>query len=134
VPRLGELQLYGEFVWATNLDRGLEPADPIGVGRDLRELGWYVQALQQLTPWAAVGVRYDRYDPDADAREQVGASLVPRDKTFATLGVVAAAMFKRYGRLSLEWDHNWNALGIATTGAPETLGSDVVTVRGQVLF
>lgn len=134
LPRVGPLTLAGEVVWATNLDRALAIADPIAAGRDLRELGWYVMALQQLGRFCAVGVRYDRYDPDADARQQVGAAIVPRDKSFATLGVVAAAMLPPYGRLSVEWDHNWNALGIGDSGAPETLGSDVVTVRGQVVF
>jgi hypothetical protein len=134
LPRLGPLTLAGEITWATNLDRGIYVADPIAAGRDLRELGWYVAATQQLTPWCAVGVRYDHYDPDADARQQVGVNLVPRDQSFDTLSIVAAAMVQPYGRLSLEWDHNWNALGIDVTGAPTTLGGDVVTLRGQVVF
>src|SRR5581483_11402460 len=134
VPKIGELAIYGECTWATNLDRGLIPADPVNAGRDLRELGWYVAATQQLTKWAAVGIRYDRYDPDADASEQVAAILVPRDRTFSTLAVVAAAMYAPYARLSLEWDHNKNALGRTASGAPTTLGSDVITIRGQVVY
>ncbi|HEX8951924.1 MAG TPA: hypothetical protein VF945_08765, partial [Polyangia bacterium] len=67
LPRVGPLTVYGEIVWATNLDRALYVADPIAAGRDLRELGWYIAVMQQLTRWCAVGVRYDRYDPDADA-------------------------------------------------------------------
>jgi hypothetical protein len=134
LPRVGTLQVYGEIYWATNLDRGLYVADPIANGGDLRELGWYVAATQQLGPWCAVGIRYDRYDPDADARQQVGSSIVPRDKTFTTLGIVAAATYRALARFSVEWDHNTNALGIATTGAGTTLGGDVVTLRGQVVF
>src|SRR5690349_10483802 len=103
-------------------------------GHDLRELGWYVAVTQQLGRWCAVGVRYDRYDPDADARQQVGAVQVPRDKSFSTLSVVVAAMVQPYGRLSFEWDHNTNALGVAVTGAGATLGGDVLTLRGQVVF
>jgi hypothetical protein len=134
VPKIGELALYGECTWATNLDRGLMPADPVNAGRDLRELGWYVALTQQLTKWAAIGIRYDRYDPDADASEQVAAMLVPRDRTFSTLSVVAAAMYAPYARLSLEYDHNQNALGRTASGAPTTLGSNVVTFRGQVVY
>jgi hypothetical protein len=134
LPRVGPLTVYGEIMWATNLDRALYVADPIAAGRDLRELGWYVAVTQQLTRWCAVGVRYDRYDPDADARQQVGANLVPRDKTFSTLSVVLAAMVQPYGRLSFEWDHNTNALGVDLTGAGTTLGGDVLTLRGQVVF
>ena len=134
LPRVGALSLYGEIIWATNLDRALLVADPVAAGRDQRELGWYLAVTQQLTRWCAVGVRYDRYDPDADAREQVGARLVPRDRSYSTLSVVAAAAYAPYARLTLEWDHNTNALGRTSTGAPATLGSDVVTLRGQVVF
>jgi hypothetical protein len=134
VPRLGELTLYAELVWATNLDRALVVADPVAVGRDLRELGWYVAATQQLGRWAAVGVRYDRYDPDADAREQSGAAVVPRDRSFATLALVAAFEWRPLMRFSVEYDRNWNALGRSASGAPTTLGAHVVTFRGQVTF
>jgi hypothetical protein len=134
LPRVGPLTVYGEVTWATNLDRGLYVADPVANGGEVRELGWYLAATQQLTRWCAVGVRYDRYDPDADARQQVGPSIVPRDKTFATLSVVAAVMWRDRARFSFEWDHSSNALGVAVSGAPTTLGGDVVTLRGQVVF
>lgn len=134
VPRVGVLAVYGELVWATNLDRGLLPADPVGVGRDLRELGWYIGVTQEIRHLVAVGVRYDRYDPDADAREQVGANLVARNLTFSTLAVVVGVLYHQYGRLTLEYDRNGNGLGRDASGAPATLGSDVVTLRGQVVF
>jgi hypothetical protein len=134
LPRLGQLALYGELIWGANLDRGLIPADPVAAGRDLREVGWYVAATQQLTKWGAVGVRYDRYDPDADRTELVAATPVARDLTFTQLSVVAAAMYPPYARLSLEWDHNTNGLGRSVSGAPTTLDSDVVTIRGQIVF
>jgi hypothetical protein len=134
IPRLGPWTLYGELMWAMNLDRGIEPADPVGVGRDLRELGWYAAFVQQLTRWAAIGVRYDVYNPDADAREQAGAQLVPRNRTFSTLALVAAVFYSPLARLSVEWDHNKNALGRDASGAPATLGSDVITLRGQVVY
>ncbi|MCA1665181.1 MAG: hypothetical protein LC659_13090, partial [Myxococcales bacterium] len=64
----------------------------------------------------------------------VGANVVPRDKSFSTLSVVAAAMLQPYGRLSFEWDHSGNALAVDVTGAGATLGGDVLTLRGQVIF
>jgi hypothetical protein len=134
LPRVGALAVGGELVWATNLDRGLVPADPIGVGRDLRELGWYVAVTQQLGRYAAVGVRYDHYDPDADAREQVGAALVPRERSFSSAALVAAAFVPPFGRVSIEYDHNTNALGRDASGAPATLGSDILTIRAQVVY
>jgi hypothetical protein len=134
VPKLGPLAVYGELIWANNLDRFLVPADPIALGRDLRELGWYIAATQQLGRWVAVGLRYDRYDPDADKTEKVAASTVSRDLTFTTLSVVAALTWGPYARFVVEWDHNTNALGRTPTGTPTTLGSDQLTVRGQVVF
>ena len=134
VPRLGELALYGELVWATNLDRALNVADPVATGRDLREFGWYLAFTQELTRYAMVGLRYDRYDPDADARDQNGAQVVPRDVSYSTLAVAVAGGYPPYVRFTLEYDHNTNALGRTASGAPTTLGAEVVTLRGQVAF
>jgi hypothetical protein len=134
VPRLGELALYAELVWAANLDRALVPADPVTAGRDLREVGWYIAATQQLTKWAALGVRYDRYDPDADHTELQAGTKVARDLTFSTLALALAVAYPPYGRLTLEWDHNTNALGRTVTGAPTTLDANVITLRGQLVF
>jgi hypothetical protein len=130
---LGDLTLRAEIVWGTNLDRGLIVADPVAEGRDLRELGWYVGGTQDLGPWVTVGVRYDRYNPDADAQSQRAANLVPFDTTFSTIATMAM-VHRGLQRLLVEYDKNTNALGIDATGAPTTLASDVVTLRGQVSF
>jgi hypothetical protein len=134
LPRVGELALYGEITWASNLDRALYVADPVEAGRDLRELGWYLAVTQQLTKWAAIGLRYDRYDPDADRTQKIAASIVPRDLTLSTLSLTAAFMYAPYLRITFEWDHNQNALANLPSGAPATLGADQVTFRAQVLF
>jgi len=56
--------VYAEFARATNLDRWFLVADPYGpLGRDLREWGYYVAAVQNLgrtLGWP----RYDHYNPD----------------------------------------------------------------------
>lgn len=134
VPRLGRLAIFGEIVWATNLDRGLFLADPVAVGRDLRELGFYAALTQELTRHAQIGVRYDRYDPDADADEQVGPARVPVDVSFTTVSVAAAARLPPWGRLVVEYDHQRNALGRTQGGLPTTLNSDALTLRGEVVF
>jgi hypothetical protein len=134
VPVLGELQIYGEFVMAYNLDRGLVPADPVASGRDLRETGWYLGFTQQVGPYVALGLRYDHYEPDADASQQLGATLVPVDSAFSTLAAVLAVQYGGMARLSLEYDNNRNGLGLAAGGTPITLGRDALTVRGQVVF
>jgi hypothetical protein len=133
LPRLGELALRAEIARAEDLDRGLEYADPVGAGHDLRELGWYVGATQEVTRWAMVGVRYDRYDPDQDASEEIAARLVPIDRSYSTLALMAMLRFAT-ARLVVEYDRNDNALGRDATGAPATLRDDALTLRGQVGF
>ncbi len=127
------LSLRAEIVRSENLDRGIEPADPVGAGYGLRELGYYVGATQEITKWALVGVRYDHYDPDQDAREQQAIQVVPVDRSYGTLALLA--MFRcGLQRLSIEYDKNWNALGRDQNGAPTTLKSDALTVRAQAAF
>ena len=134
LPRLGLLTLYGELVYATNLDRGLVIADPIASARDLRELGFYVAATQELTQWAAIGIRYDYYDPDRDANDLRGGVQVPKNSSYSTLTATAALRYRGYGRLIAQYDHNSNALGRALDGTPATLANDQFTLRAEVKF
>jgi hypothetical protein len=129
----GDFALSAELMSASNLDRGLETADPVARGRDLRELGWYLGATQELTSWATLGVRYDHYDPDRDAREQQATEVVPRDRGYSTLALLVLLRYDE-ARLSLEYDRNRNALGRLASGAPTSLASDAFTVRAQVVF
>ena len=133
VPVLGELALRGEVVRASNLDRGLEVADPVGAGHDLREVGWYVGATQEITRWAMIGGRYDRYNPDADESAQRGVAVVPVDRSYGTLAILG--MLKRGPqRLLVEYDVNTNPLGISPSGAPSRLADNALTVRAQLVF
>lgn len=133
IPVVGDLTLAGELVWAKNLDRGLEPADPVALGRDVRESGFYLSATQELTRFAMLGVRYDRYNPDLDGSEQRGVALVPRDSSYSTFALAAALRY-RPGRLILEYDINGNALGRTASGVPTTLADNQLALRGEVVF
>jgi hypothetical protein len=133
IAPLGDLSLRAEVVRAQNLDRGLEVADPVGAGRDLRELGWSIGGTQEITRWAMVGARYDHYDPDADASEDRAANLVPVNRSYGVLAVMAMAGYER-ARLLVEYDARTNALGRDAAGAPTTLAANTLTVRGQVSF
>ena len=133
LPSLGDLHLRGEVVRGSNLDRGLYISDPVVATRDLRQLGWYVGASQEITRWALVGVRYDRYDPDADAREQEPFALVPRDMSMSTWSFSAAGR-TRIARLIAQYDHRQNALGRDASGRPTTLADDSFTLRAEVRF
>ena len=134
IPCLGNSMLFGEVIWGANLDRGLQPADPISSGRDLREFGWVVGAAQEFTSWAALGVRYDFYNPDVDAYRQTPTLLVPRDVSFHTWTFTLSFGGFARNRLILEYQHNRNALGVAADGSPATLASDTLILRGQMVF
>jgi hypothetical protein len=133
LPALGDLQLRGEIVRASNLDRGLFVADPVAATHDLRELGWYVGATQEITRWAQIGVRHDTYDPDADAHEREPFALVPRDLSVSTWSFMAAARAP-FGRLVAQLDLRKNALGRDAAGAPTTLADDSFTLRAEARF
>ncbi|MET0387689.1 MAG: hypothetical protein ABW321_17090 [Polyangiales bacterium] len=134
LPRLGALNLYAELVWAKNLDRGVYLADPIALGRDLRELGYATGFRQQLTRHAEIGVRYDRYQPDFDASERLGIALVPIDAYFSTWAFTVAWTTLGFGRVVVQYDRHHNPLGRSRNGTPTTLAADVLTVRTQLVF
>jgi uncharacterized coiled-coil protein SlyX len=131
LEQLGTLTVYGELIVAGNLDRAVVLPDPVVLGRDLRELGYYAAAVYEPAAWWAVGARYDRYDPDADASDLRGGSLVPSSSTLSTLAITAA-LRQAHGRLILEYDHNTNHSGRSASGEPTNLGDDAVTLRAEV--
>jgi hypothetical protein len=124
--------VMAEFYFADDLDRAIVPADPKGIGRNYRELGYYAGVVQEVGRWR-LGVRYDYYNPDQDANKNAKGNPVPTDASFSTLAVVAACTAP-WGRLILEYDHNRNHSGISVTGMPTNLADDAVIARGEVLF
>jgi len=134
LPRLGRLMVFGEVVWGANLDRALLPADPVASGRDLREFGWVVGASQEFTTRAALGIRYDFYNPDVDGFRQTPTAIAPKDMSFRTWTVTVSWGGLGRDRLLLEYQHNRNALAVAADGSPTSLAADTLTLRGQVVF
>jgi hypothetical protein len=134
LPRLGNSVAFGEVVWAANLDRGILPADPVASGRDLREFGWVVGVSQELTSRAALGIRYDFYNPDVDAYRQVPTVLVPKDVSLRTWTFALSWGGLGRNRLTLEYQHNHNSLAVAADGSPTALAADTLTLRGQMVF
>jgi len=142
----GSTTIFGEIVRAKNLDRGIQPADPIGAGRDLREMGYQIGLTQEISRFVQVGVRYDRYNPDDDASEQRGKDIVPKDNTYSTLALAAGFRYTpsswTFGadspfyalRVIVEYDFRSNALGRTSGGLPTTLGDDSFALRGEVSF
>ena len=126
--------VWGEFIWAKNLDRGIQPADPYGpLTRDAREMGYYAALTQALGPLAMVGVRYDFYDPDRDHYVRTAGDLVPSNSSYSTWAFMAA-LVAPWGRLMAEYDLNRNHLGISSGGTPGNLADNAFTLRGEVRF
>lgn len=135
---LGRGVAFAEVIAASNLDRGLVYADPIALGmRDIRELGVVVGVVQDVTPYARVGVRYDTYDADRDAAKQAGVTLVTTHQRFSTLAVMATARVPSLGddaKVIAEYDRNTNPFGTGVDGTPVTRRDDRVVIRAQVGF
>jgi len=130
---LGTGTAFFEAALATNLDRGLVYSDPVAASRDLRQLGFVLGAVQDLGPYAQVGVRYDRYDADRDAMDREGTALVNAHKIFSTLAIMASARWAD-ARFTVEYDRERNPFGRGDDGAPTTLAADRLTLRAQVRF
>lgn len=130
---LGETTLGAEFYLANDLDRGVFPADPNGVvGRSFREMGYFVSATQRLGSFM-IGARFDYYNPDQDSNQKSKGNPVPTDVSYRTLSG-AAAWVASWGRFIVEYDRNWNHLGIGANGMPSNLKDDAVIARGEVGF
>lgn len=138
--KLGWTRLLGEVTLAQNLDRGLFVADPFAVGANLRHLQAYGALLQDLTRWAVVGLRYDLYDYNSDLLTRQRGRAVPADAKIHTISPLLGAVLPAgvvagiRGRLVIQYDRVFDALGRDRRGVPTNLANDQVTVRVQVEF
>jgi len=130
--RLGITKIDGEFAIAQNLDRGLYIADPVATGVDQRELGYWIALVQDVTPWGAVGLRYDHYDPNFDAVDKRQGKLLPFSEGISTWSPMAALVVRDRARLVVQYDIIRNAYARTATGVPSSLADNVFTVRLQV--
>jgi hypothetical protein len=135
---LGKTTAYAEVTWAKNLDRGFLIADPYGsLGRDMREKGYYLALVQDLGQHLQAGIRYDRYDPDQDSTDRVGATVLLSSQVVSTLALALAARWKLGGltnRLLVEYDINRNHLGRDQGGLSTNLASNAFTLRAETVF
>ncbi|MCB9546321.1 MAG: hypothetical protein H6706_10760 [Myxococcales bacterium] len=133
VPALGPLTLGAEGALATNLDRGLRPADPVRGGRDQRALGGVVQLTQAVGP-VDLGLRADVYAPHLDATEVRAGGTVRAEERWTTLTATVGARVGTGGRLVVEYQRQRDTLGRDAAGRPADLANDAVTGRLQVGF
>lgn len=130
---VGSLQLRAEAVRAVNLDRTVEPANPVLLGRDVRHLGLVLGASYELWRLLWIGLRYDVYNPDSDSSRREVALVVPADRTYRTYS--ASFGVKHWGaRLLCQYDIERNALGRDAAGLPTTLRDNRFTARAEVTF
>jgi hypothetical protein len=130
--------IYAEFARASNLDRWFLVADPLGpLGRDLREWGYYVAAVQNLGRHFRLGLRYDYYNPDLDSTDRQAAVTVPSSQDISTVSAAVALVGKAGaldGRLVAEYDWISDHQGRNISGLPTDLKNNAFTLRAEVAF
>jgi hypothetical protein len=129
---IGRGMLYGEAYVGSNYDRGLFVADPVASGVDLREVGWYVGLVQEITPFAVVGLRVDAYNPNADATAQIAGSILPRNQTITTWSPLVGLLLPGRARLVFQYDRVVDREGLDARGVPTDLRNDDWALRLQV--
>jgi hypothetical protein len=132
--KAGWTRLATEAALASNLDRGLFVADPVFLGRDLRETSFFVSLEQDITRFAFVGVRADLYNPDSDFLTSDRGQPMVTDQTITTISPHAGLVLPGRGRLVFQYNFVNNAEGLALNGVPTSLDSNNWTVRLQAEF
>jgi hypothetical protein len=129
---LGWSTLYGEVTLASNLDRGLFVADPILTSVDVRELSYYAAFVQEITPYALAGLRFDAYDPNADFFDKRQGKLVPTSQAIHTFSPIVGLALPSHARLIFQYDIVRDLLAKDARGVPVDLKNDRFTLRLQV--
>ncbi len=132
--KAGTTRVYGEVLLGSNLDRGLYVADPTFVGRDVRELAWYVAALQDIGEYAFIGARYDVYDPDSDLVDSRKGKTFARDSEIKTFSPVVGLHIRGIARLTFQYDLVKDHLGRDNRGLPTDIANNQWTLRAQGRF
>jgi hypothetical protein len=128
----GVTKLYGEVILAQNLDRGLYVADPVLTGINQQEFGFYLAAVQEVTRWGVVGLRFDYYNPNSNLFDKRGGSLIPYSEAIETLSPLVGLVLPDHARLLLQYDIISNSYARNAVGVPASLADNVLTLRLQV--
>jgi hypothetical protein len=132
--KLGWSALYGEAYVASNLDRGLFVADPLLASIDSREVGYYGAILQELGPYALVGLRVDVYDPNSDFLYQRAGKFLPATQRMRTYSPLIGLELPNQAKLLFQYDFIDDRLGKNASGVPADLDNNQWTLRLQVLL
>jgi hypothetical protein len=129
---LGQSMLYGEITVASNMDRALYVADPVLTGTDAREHGFYVGLIQEITPYAVAGFRYDTYDPNSDFLDKRGGRIITQSQSVQTFSPLVGAVLPGRARLLFQYDVIRDHFARDGRGLPTDLKNDAWTLRLQV--
>ncbi len=130
--RLGQSMLYGELTVASNMDRALYVADPVLTGTDIRELGYYVGIIQEVTEYGVVGFRYDVYDPNSDFLDKRGGRIIPQSQSIETFSPLIGLVMPGRARLLFQYDFIRDHFARDERGIEADLKNDAWTLRLQV--
>jgi len=129
---IGATTLYGEMVVAKNMDRGFFPADPVSNGSDLREFGYFIGIVQEVTKYGIVGFRIDYYDPNADSTDRRAGKTIPAENTVTTYSPLVGVTLPKRARLCFQYDIIKDYLARDIYGVPTNLENNAWTLRLQV--
>lgn len=132
--KLGFSMFHAEVFAASNLDRGLLIADPIVSGADMREYGYLAELTQELTRFAAIGFRYDYYDPNSDFLDKRAGHQLPVSQRIRSFTPLLALQFPGHARLIFEYTITNDDLARDSRGVPSDLPNNQWTLRLQGMF
>jgi hypothetical protein len=129
---LGQSKVYGELQLGSNMDRALFIATPTISGSGIsRELGYYIGLVQDVTPYAVAGFRYDFYNPDADFLGYESGKRVPQSETVRTYSPLVGFVVPGHARLVFQYDFIKDHMGRTAQGLITDLKNDEWTLRLQ---
>ena len=137
---IGRLHLFGEGATAVNMDRGIDPADPVLTGAPQRGITIHGGFVQEVGRYVLVGARADQYTSRIDATDTQGGQLVRANRPYSYLSFAAAIRLfeseKRRGRarLMIEYGLRRDQLSRDVSGRPTDLDDDRLTARLQVEY
>jgi len=130
--RFGNTRLYGEAFVGANMDRGLVIADPVQSGQDIRESGWYLAFVQDVTRYALVGFRASVYDPNSDFLDNRVGRQIPTSYVVRTYSPLIAGHMGNRATLSFQYDFIRDNLARNALGVPTDAKNNQWTLRLQV--
>jgi hypothetical protein len=98
----------------------------------VRELGYYLAFVQEVTPFGLVGFRTDFYDGNSDFTDSRRGLLLPAQQSVRTYSPLVGVVLPQRARLVFQYDFVRDHFARDTRGEPADLRNDQWTLRLQV--